>query len=283
MLAVGAALGAGFTVLFGRNAAFLADAGSFFVAGLLLVTIRTPMQAAREAGVVAPRMRPLKDTAEALRYARRHPSIMALLGSHVGFALGSGIVGMLAVLADERYHAGDGGTGLLLTARGLGVLLGPLLIQRLARRGIHGVLLACGAASICYGTFYLGVAASPWIMLAFGLVLLAHLGGGAQWTLTTYGLNLLTPDELRGRVFAAAFALVTLAMSISLVVAGILGGIIGPGWTIAVIALVNISWGSGFLFVTRGIRGEAESEALAAAAAGPVDIPASVTPVEPPG
>ena len=228
-------------------------------------------------------MRPLKDTAEALRYARRHPSIMALLGSHVGFALGSGIVGMLAVLADERYHAGDGGTGLLLTARGLGVLLGPLLIQRLARRGIHGVLLACGAASICYGTFYLGVAASPWIVLAFALVLLAHLGGGAQWTLTTYGLNLLTPDELRGRVFAAAFALVTLAMSISLVVAGILGGIIGPAWTIAVIAVVNISWGSGFLFVTRGIRGEAESEALAAAAAGPVDIPATVTPVEPPG
>jgi MFS family permease len=266
MLAVGAAVGAGFTVVFGRNAAFVADAGSFVLAGLLLVSIRTPMQADRGKAASTTRMRPLKDTAEALRYARRHPTILALLGSHVGFALGAGIVGMLAVLAEQRYHAGDGGIGLLLTARGIGVLLGPLVIQRLARRGVHGVLLACGVASIGYGVFYLGVSASPWIGVTFVLVMLAHLGGGAQWTLTTYGLNLLTPDELRGRVFAAAFALVTLAMSISLVIAGVLSGIIGPGWTIAAIATLNASWGVGFLIVTRGIRGEAESEALAVAA-----------------
>ena len=120
------------------------------------------------------------------------------------------------------------------------------------------------------------MAAAPWLGLAFVLVLLAHLGGGAQWTLTTYGLNLLTPDELRGRVFAAAFAIVTLAMSLSLLVAGLLSGLIGPGWTIAAIATVNATWGVGFLFVTRGIRGEAESEALAVAAAHTV-----VTPLEP--
>jgi len=267
MLAVGAAVGAGFTVLFGRNAAFVADSFSFLLAGTLLLSIRTPMQADRTEAKTATRMRPLKDTAEALRYARQHPSILALLGSHVGFALGAGIVGMLAVLAEQRYHAGDGGTGLLLTARGLGVLLGPLLVQRLAKRGLHGVLLACGIASIGYGAFYLGVSVSPWIGLAFVLVMIAHLGGGAQWTLTTFGLNLLTPDELRGRVFAAAFALVTLAMSISLVIAGVLSGIIGPEWTIAAIATLNMAWGTGFLILTRGIRGQAESEALASVAA----------------
>src|SRR5690606_22557864 len=113
---------------------------------------------------------------------------------------------------------GDGGTGLLLTARGLGVLLGPFLIRNLVRRGIHGVLLACGVACIGYGVFYLGVAVTPWILMAFVFVLIAHLGGGAQWTLTTYGIQMLTPDELRGRVFAAAFALVTLSMSVSLLI-----------------------------------------------------------------
>jgi MFS family permease len=219
------------------------------------------MQAEREPDAEVERMRPIKDTVEALRYARRHPSILALLGSHVGFALGAGIVGMLAVLSDERWNAGDGGTGLLLAARGLGVLLGPLVIRKLVKRGIHGVLLACGAACIGYGIFYLGVALSPWIVLAFALVLLAHLGGGAQWTLTTYGIQMLTPDELRGRVFAAAFALVTLSMSVSLLIGGILGGIIGPGWTIAVIASVVVLWGTGFLIITREVRAEAEAEA----------------------
>jgi MFS family permease len=261
MLAVGAALGAGVTVLFGRQTAFLVDAGSFVLAGTLVWSIRTPMQATRDPDVEVERMRPIKDTVEALRYARRHPSILALLGSHVGFALGAGIVGMLAVLSDERWNAGDGGTGLLLTARGLGVLIGPFLIRKLVRRGIHGVLLACGVACIGYGIFYLGVAVTPWIVMAFVFVLIAHLGGGAQWTLTTYGIQMLTPDELRGRVFAAAFALVTLSMSISLLIAGLLGGLIGPGLTIAVIASVVVLWGIGFLIVTRDVRAEAEAEA----------------------
>ena len=264
MLAVGAALGAGFTVLFGRNAAFVADAASFAVAGLLVLSIRRSMQAPRRDGPVE-RMRPLRDTAAALRHARRHLPTLALLGSHVGFALGSGVVGMLAVLATERFDAGDGGTGLLLAARGAGVLIGPLAVRHLARRGIHGVLLACGLTSIVYGTFYLGVALSPWLLLAALGVLLAHLGGGAQWSLTTYGLQLLTPDELRGRIFAADFSLVTLAMSVSLLLGGLLGGVIGPAPTIAVIAAVSLLFGTGFLVVTRSIRAEAEAEAAALA------------------
>ena len=276
MLAVGAALGAGFTVLFGRNAAFVADAASFAVAGLLVLSIRRPMQAPPGDGPVE-RMRPFRDTAVALRHARRHLPTMALLGSHVGFALGSGVVGMLAVLAADRFGAGDGGTGLLLAARGAGVLLGPLVVRRLARRGIHGVLLACGLTSVFYGVFYLGVAASPWLLLAALGVLIAHLGGGAQWSLTTYGLQMLTPDALRGRIFAADFSLVTLAMSVSLLAGGLLGGVIGPAPTIAVIATVSIVFGAGFLVLTRSIRAEAEAEVAAVAAErviGPVPVPA---------
>jgi MFS family permease len=275
MLAVGAALGAGFTVLFGRNAAFVADAASFAVAALLVLSIRRPMQAARGEGPIE-RMRPFRDTAIALRHARRHLPTLALLGSHVGFALGSGVVGMLAVLATETFGAGDGGTGLLLAARGAGVLIGPLVVRRLAARGIHGVLLACGLASVFYGIFYFGVAISPLLVLAALGVLLAHLGGGAQWSLTTYGLQLLTPDELRGRIFAADFSLVTLAMSVSLVLAGVLGGLIGPAPTIAVIAGISLTFGLVFLVVTRSIRAEAEAEAAAVAdehRIGPVPVP----------
>ena len=35
--------------------------------------------------------------------------------------MGAGIVGLLAVLATEELHGGDGATGLLLGARGVGV------------------------------------------------------------------------------------------------------------------------------------------------------------------
>ena len=263
MLAVGAGLGALFTVAFGRNAAFLADAASFVVAAVLIISIRESLQADGAAKVRSARMHPWRDTREALAHARRHPAIMALISSHVGFGFGAGTVGMLALMATAKFGGSDGAIGLLLAGRGVGVVLGPLLITRLVARGIHGVLLACGFAAIGYGAMYLGVALAPWLLLAALAVTLAHMGGGAQWALTTYGLQLLTPDELRGRIFAADAALVTLAMGLSLIFAGIVSGLIGPSLTIGTIAVVCLVWGTVFLLLTRVIRAEAEAEAAA--------------------
>lgn len=263
MLAVGAGLGAIFTVVFGRNAAFLADAASFAIAAVLILTIRESLQADGPAKVHAERMHPLRDTREALAHARRHPAIMALIGSHIGFGFGAGVVGMLAVLATVKFGGSDGAIGLMLAGRGVGVVLGPLLIIRLVRRGIHGVLLASGFAAIGYGTMYLGVAFAPYLYLAVIGVTIAHMGGGAQWALTTYGLQVLTPDELRGRIFAADAALVTLAMSLSLLFAGAISGLIGASATIAIIAMGSLLWGIMFLFLTRSLRAETEAEAKA--------------------
>ena len=263
MLAVGAGLGALFAMAFGRNAAFIADSVSFILAALLIISIRESLQSDRRGEEHAERMRPIRDTREALAHARTHPAIMALIGSHIGFGFGAGVVGMLAVLATEKFKGSDAAIGVLLAGRGVGVVLGPLLIGRLIARGIHGVLLACGFAAIGYGVMYLGVAVAPILVLAVVAVTLAHMGGGAQWALTTYGLQLLTPDRLRGRIFAADAALVTLAMSLSLVFAGVMSGIIGPSATIAIIALASLGWGIVFLFLTRAIRAEAETEALA--------------------
>ena len=74
---------------------------------------------------------------------------------------------------------------------------------------------------------------------------------------------MLTPDELRGRIFAADAALVTLAMSLSLVFSGLMSGVIGPSATIAIIGAGSLLWGIVFLFLTRALRAEAEAEALA--------------------
>ena len=274
MLAIGAGLGALFTVAFGRDAAFLANAASFVVAALLIVTIRESLQADGPAKVRTERMRPLRDTREVLAHARRHPAIMALIGSHIGFGFGAGVVGMLAVLATVKFGGSDGAIGLLLAGRGIGVVLGPLLIIRLVKRGIHGVLLASGFAAIGYGAMYLGVAFAPYLLLAVLGVTIAHMGGGAQWALTTYGLQVLTPDELRGRIFAVDASLVTLAMSLSLLFAGAMSGLVGVSVTIAIIGGGSLLWGVVFLFLTRALRAEAEAEANAVHPP-PAEIPLS--------
>ena len=269
MLAIGAAVGGLFTVAFGRTASFVADAASFAVAGLLVSTVRRSMGGAGVVtvagaegaeGDAAPprrRMRPLADTAEAFRYARRHPAVMALLGSKAGFGLSGGVVGLLAVFATKKFHSGDAGTGLLLAARGAGVVLGPVLAKRLANRGVDGIILSCGVAGLVYGAGYAFVPLTSLLVLAALAVFAAHLGGGAQWTLSTYGLQVSTPDELRGRIFAGDFALVTLTLTISFIAAGALSSAFGPEPVTYGLAAVSALWGAAYLALTKAVRADA--------------------------
>ena len=253
MLAVGAALGGVFTVAFGRDASFAADGVSFLLAAALILAVRRPTQQRADAGPRG-RMRPLADTAETIRYARGHPVVAALLASKLGFGLAGGTVGMLALLATGPFHAGDGGTGLLLAARGAGVVVGPFIARRLADRGPSGILLICGLAGLVFAAGYLTVGTAPTLGVAAFGVLVAHLGGGAQWTLSTYGLQAATPDFIRGRVFAADFALVTLSVSASYLAAGALAEVTGPRLPTLLLAGVAAAWALTYLALTRRLR-----------------------------
>ena len=126
-------------------------------------------------------------------------------------------------------------------------------------------------AGIVYGAGYLVVGTAPFLAVAVAGALLAHLGGGAQWTLSTYGLQAAVPDYIRGRVFAADFALVTVTMSISLVASGALAEVTGPRLPTLMLAAVSGLWGVAYLTLTRPLR-RAE-----AAGPGPVEPTSSAS------
>ena len=254
MLAVGASLGAAFTSAFGRNASFVADALSFVVAAALIALIRRPTSAAVPGASRRPPMRPVADTRAALGLARRDHTLLALLCSKGGFGLSSGTVGVLTVLAVTRYHGGDGATGVLLAARGVGVVFGPLVAARLGRRDVAGILRTCALSCIVYALAYGGVAWAPALGIAAVFIAIAHLGGGAQWTLSTLGLTIATPDAFRGRIMAADFAIVTFTMSTSFLVGGVLERTIGAGPTLLVLAGVAFLWGVTYLRITATLR-----------------------------
>jgi MFS family permease len=264
MLAIGAAIGGGFAALFGRDAAFVADAASFVLAATLVFTIRTPMQLARErSGRRA--LRPLADMKDGLRYAKGDPVILALLSSKATFGLGAGTVSILAVLVTTDFAGGDGATGLLLGMRGLGVGLGPIIAARLIGPSMSRLLRLCGVAGLAFGACYLGVSVAPSLALAALFVLLAHLGGGAQWTMSTYGLQVRAPDAVRGRILAADYAFVTLILSVTTTAAGALASQVGPRPTIATFALLGVLAGTCYLLLTRHLRRRLAVEEDAAA------------------
>lgn len=254
MLAIGAALGGLVATLFGRTTSFTANAASFLVAATVVSLIRRPMQLPRDETASRTRLRPVADMVEAAGHARRDHVILSLLASKATFAMGAGIVGLLAVLATEDLGGGDGATGLLIAARGVGVAAGPLLAARLVGPSLARLLVLCGGAGLAFGVFYLGLSVAPTLALAVPLVLLAHLGGGAQWTLSTYGLQRRAPDHIRGRLIAGDFGIVTLIITLSNVAAGALAGALGARTAIAVFAVLSLAAGAGYLVATRPVR-----------------------------
>jgi MFS family permease len=238
MLAIGSALGGAVAAVGGLTAACGADALSFVAVALLLVGIAVPFQAATRhdeplSVVVA--------TREALRYARRRPRVLALLTCKGGFGIGAGAVVLLSVFGRDVYHDGSFGIGMLYGARGLGALLGPFLVRGLTSDD-NARYRAIGVAGIVYGLGYAAFAISPALALACAAITIAHMGGGAQWTFSSYGLQREVPDGIRGRIFAADFALVTLTSSISTLAAGALADAIGPVPTALLGGVAMLAW-----------------------------------------
>jgi MFS family permease len=253
MLAVGAGLGGIFSSAFGRQASFVADALTFVVAAFLVSRITRPMQRERVQTPIR-RVRPLADMNEAITLARHNKVILALLASKTTFAVGAGIVSQLAVLASDAFSAGDAGRGALLGARGVGSGLGPILAARLVQRDMAKLLRVCGWSGLGFSIAYLGVGLSPSLMVAVVFVALAHLGGGAQWTLSTLGLQMEAPDELRGRVIAGDFALVTLMLSLTSIAAGLVSESIGVRSTIVMFSCLAACAAITYLASTRSLR-----------------------------
>ena len=252
MLAVGAALGGVFSQAFGRQAAFVANAVSFLIALGLFALVRRPMQEPQHANH-RPTMKPMADISEAICYARKDHVVLALIASKSTFAIGAGTVSQLPVLATSVFGWGDGGTGMLLAARGVGAGLGPLIASRFAKGSLAKVLQICGLAGIGFSASYLAAGWAPVIWVAAIFIALGHLGGGSQWTLSTYGLQMRTPDQIRGRVMAGDFAIVTLIMSIAGLCAGVLSEAVGVRWTITAFTSAAGLAGFAYIALTRPI------------------------------
>lgn len=241
MLAVGAAIGGLVAATLGREAVFVINAIAFAGSAALIAGIRRPLQEPR-GGAEEPHPSFLEAARVALGFARAHRLVGAFLLSKTTFGFGTGIVALLAVFGADVFDGGDAGIGLLFAARGLGALTGPFAARAMLGTEDRGLLVGIGASLlvvvVCYGIFPL----APAIGLAAVLVFAAHLGGGAQWTLSTLGLQRSTPDALRGRLFSFDYTLVTLTITISTLAAGLIADAVSPAASVwAMVGLVAIA------------------------------------------
>jgi MFS family permease len=211
---------------------FVINAASFLASAWLLTRIR-----AREPHVDdsrPPRAADLMDfspVVEGFRYLRQHPRLLATLTAKFGLGLMGAHYVILPMFGERIFpvaseelgprRAGMLGMSLLMGARGVGALIGPLVggywaghrHERMRRGILYGFLaVCCGYVSLSY---------APSLWWAIATVVLAHAGGSVIWVFSTTMLQLQTEDRFRGRVFSADFAFLVVAMSVSTHAAGL--------------------------------------------------------------
>jgi MFS family permease len=241
MLLVGAGIGGVVAEVFGIYAAFVIDAVSFGVSALILAGIRAPLQeGTRDTGERA-------GFREVIAYVRRDRLVSRLILAKVGVSSANGTVGLLPAFGANLGGANIA-TGLLFAARGLGALLGPLLVRSFTGDAPkpRTIVWVVGGSSLLYCGVYALLPLTSVFAIAMLLVTIAHLGGGAQWSISTYGLQINTPDRLRGRVMSLDYGLATLAIGVSSIIAGLLADAFdapSANWWLAGIgATYGIAW-----------------------------------------
>lgn len=240
MLVVGAALGGLVDAVFGHTAAFVGDAASFAISGAILLRVRGRFHEKdpqRDGSITI-----VEDVRETVRFARKERRVLALLVVKAGFGLSAGVIGLISVFAYKVFDGGSATIGLLMSARGAGALTGPFLFRRWARDRDDRLFLGLTIAGVVFGCGYLLFAVAPTSWIAAVGALIAHIGGGSTWTLSTYGLMRFTPDEIRGRVFSFDYGLVTLTIAGSVFFAGLAAASVDPRVVAAGIASVAIAW-----------------------------------------
>jgi len=257
MLAVGAAIGGVVAATFGRDVAFVANAASFAASGYLIVGISRPLRRRAQDGLDHHQLPHggLRGVGESmaivLRFARGNRRLAALLLSKTTFGVGTGVILMLAVFGRDVFRAGDAGIGVLFAARGLGALIGPFLARSIMGLSDRGLLRGIGVSFLVFATGYSLLPFSPALWVASIAVFVAHLGGGAQWMLSTYGLQRASPDEIRGRVFSFDYGLVTVTIAMSMLVAGFLAERLEPAVTTWILVGLAAIAAAGWLALAR--------------------------------
>ncbi|MER7007471.1 MFS transporter [Dactylosporangium sp. NPDC000555] len=244
MLVIGASLGGIASQAFGPYPCFALAAALLVLSALQVWRVRRPLQAERDAEP----SRAFAAIAEALRYIRGNPRVASLVTVKSAVGLGNGVLTVFPVLA-AALGAGPLGTGLLFAARGLGALIGPLLLRRVLS---HRAWLLPGLAlsMTLYGLAYVGVSLVTWLPLVLAGVVLAHVAGGSNWMMSNFVLQSEVPDALRGRVFATDFMLATLSIAASQLAVGAFVDHTDPRLLVAASGAVTVLYAAGWAAVT---------------------------------
>ncbi len=204
------------------------DAASFAVAAAILAAARTLPFGGASDEETSWRVR----LREGVRYALGNPQARALLGGQaVALVLFTLVVPIEVVFVKAQLHAGNAGYGALLAAWGAGMIIGALAFA-LARSASTIRLLVLSALAI--GVAYLGMAASPTLLVACLFSLLGGIGNGIEWVALLTALQAATAPERQAVVMSLFEVLGTVMPGFGFALGGVIASVWSPRTAYAV-------------------------------------------------
>lgn len=214
-LGIGGFLGGLIADRWGISNAFICDSASFLISASLLMRIpdyrretsKSEIQGHERGG----------DFLTAVKFLLAHPAVLAVVLVKSGISIAGSGVWLLAVVYGQKvFPMGNDGAlsvGILNGAHGLGALIGAVLTARymkMPRLSIAwGILLLFTFRAAFFGIW--GMAGNIWVVVFATLLITAC--GSLLWVSSTTILQNMIPADLRGRIFAIEFGLLTLAMA----------------------------------------------------------------------
>ncbi len=193
---LGPAIGGALIALFGPATNFFIQAACFWGVILLVIPMKIPQRV-----YAASRREPvLSNFVEGLKYVSKEQTLLGLIlmAFIPATFLMPFVTGIMPVFSEEVLHAGPQGLGLLLSALGVGGLLGAFMLATFSNVRRRGLLLIVAATSA--GFMMIVFSQTSWMPLS--LMSLVFLGAVHMSYMTTNNtlIQTITPDQFRGRV-----------------------------------------------------------------------------------
>jgi len=218
---IGPALGGALFAVASAGVVFLLNAASFVISAGVIATIRASFRSEGR----SPEERQRGGAWDGARFIWRHPTLLTLTVVGAITYMATEVVNVAELPLVQHFGVGGIGYGVMVTIWGAGGLLGGLVAARVVTRASEPAAAIYGV--IVFGGFVAAVGLSPW----FGLVPAFMFLFAFSDSFAFVGFNGIyqrgSPDEIRGRVFAAVGGVMTLAGAMSYVFAGFLVGAVG--------------------------------------------------------
>jgi len=248
MAGIGAGIGGYLTTVISRNMLFAIDSLSFVLSALIVYSIKKNLS---EDSQINEKNESITYV-EGVKYAASRKDVFSLIITKGTFSISaSGLLSLFTVLSYDIYKTGDFGTGLMFGARGIGALVGPIAIRYFFGDSDGKLLNTIGLTIMVWGLFYFFIPFSVSLYLTVFLLVLAHCGGGSQWAFSTYGLQILTPDRLRGRISGIDYSFNFLMNTISTLMIGYLASIYGVLFVYRLFPVLGFIFGLTWYLTTR--------------------------------